>query len=94
VQPPPRAAGEIAADLASGEKQGYRFTLMRSPSGYAITAVPVAFGSTGVRTFYSDQSLVIRENHGPDAASASSPEVGSALQRPALHACTAQSVIE
>jgi len=39
-------------------------------SGYAISAVPVAYGNTGSRTFYSDQTRVIRENDGPEPATA------------------------
>jgi len=70
------AADLISSELASGEKQGYRFTLAGTGPGYSITAAPTAFGSTGSRTFYSDQSLVIRENHGPEPATANSREVG------------------
>jgi len=75
------AADLISGDLAAGEKQGYRFTLTGTPTGYTITAVPTAFGSTGSRTFYSDQSLMIRENYGQEPATARSPEVGSASPR-------------
>jgi type IV pilus assembly protein PilA len=77
----PSAAGLIGGDLASGDKQGYHFTLTGTPGGYAITAVPSSFGSTGSRTFFSDQSLVIRENYGQEAATANSPEVGSAAAK-------------
>jgi type IV pilus assembly protein PilA len=72
------AADLISSDLASGEKQGYRFTMQGTPGGYAITGVPVVFGSTGSRTFFTDQSLVLRENFGQEPATANSPEVGSA----------------
>jgi type IV pilus assembly protein PilA len=75
------SADLISSDLAAGEKQGYRFTLAASPVGYTITAVPTAFGSTGSRTFFSDQSLVIRENYGQEPATANSPEVGSAASK-------------
>ena len=75
------AAELIAGDLASGEKQGYKFTLTGTPGGYAITAVPSAFGSTGSRTFFSDQSLVIRENYGQEPATANSREVGTAAAK-------------
>ena len=68
--------------MASGEKQGYRFTVTGTPSGYTITAVPIAFGSTGSRTFFSDQSLVARENYGQEPATANSREVGSAAAKP------------
>jgi prepilin-type N-terminal cleavage/methylation domain-containing protein len=76
------SADLISSDMASGEKQGYRFTLTGTPSGYTITAVPIAFGSTGSRTFYSDQSLVVRENYGQEPATANSREVGSAAAKP------------
>jgi hypothetical protein len=60
----PSAANLISADLATGEKQGYKFTLTGTPTGYTITAVPSA-RSTRLRTLYSDQSLIIRTNDGP-----------------------------
>jgi type IV pilus assembly protein PilA len=72
------AAGLISADLASGEKQGYKFTVVGTPTGYAITAVPKSFGATGSRTFYADQSMDIRYNEGQEPATANSPIVGSA----------------
>jgi type IV pilus assembly protein PilA len=75
------SADLISGDMATGEKQGYRFTLTGTPSTYAITAVPIAFGSTGSRTFYSDQTLVVRENYGQEPATANSREVGSAAAK-------------
>ena len=72
----PSASNLILPDLASGEKQGYKFTLTVTPEGYSIQAVPMVFGSTGSRTFYTDQSLILRENYGPQPATASSKEVG------------------
>ena len=77
------AADLIQTDLASGVKQGYKFTLVGTPTGYTVSAVPVAFNSTGSRTFFSDQSLAIRENYGQEPATANSPEVGSAAQKSA-----------
>jgi hypothetical protein len=73
----PSASNLILADLAAGEKRGYKFTLTVTPEGYSIQAVPMVFGSTGSRTFYTDQSLIIRENYGPQPATANSKEVGS-----------------
>ncbi len=73
--PGPNAADLIPGDLASGEKSGYQFILQASPTGYTINANPVTFNSTGRRTFYSDQSLVIRENWGQEPADANSPEI-------------------
>jgi len=73
--PGPQAADLIPGDLASGEKGGYRFTLQATPAGYTVHAEPTQFNTTGSRTFYSDQSLVIRNNFGPEPATASSPEI-------------------
>jgi type IV pilus assembly protein PilA len=76
--PPARgAANGASADLidsswAAGEKSGYKLTMTGNQSGYAITAVPLAYGNTGSRTFYSDQTMLIRENDGPEPATASS----------------------
>jgi type IV pilus assembly protein PilA len=69
------AAGLIKRDLATGEKSGYRFSLTGDSRGYVISASPVFFGRTGSRTFYSDESLGIRQNYGPEPASRMSKEV-------------------
>lgn len=74
-QPGPSAADLIPGDLAQGTKSGYNFTLTGTPTGYSITAVPVAFNNTGRRTFYSDQTLVIRQNWGQEPANAQSKEI-------------------
>ena len=71
----PAAADLIPGDLALGTKTGYKFAITATATGYAITATPVTFNGTGRRSFYSDQSLVIRENWGPEAASLQSPEI-------------------
>jgi len=80
--PPPSGADSPAGsnliqnDLASGVKGGYKFTISPIPGGYTINANPVVYGSDGNRTFYSDQTMVVRENYGPEPATASSKEVG------------------
>ena len=56
-------------------KNGYTFQMQGTPGGYTINVNPDAFGGTGRRSFYSDQSLVIRNNWGPEPATASSPEI-------------------
>jgi type II secretory pathway pseudopilin PulG len=71
----PASAGLIPADLAAGTKGGYTFTLRGSSTGYAVNANPVKFGSTGSRTFFSDESMVIRAHSGPEPATAASDEV-------------------
>lgn len=68
----PSAADLIGSDLANGEKQGYKFALTSTPGGYVINANPVNYGSSGSKTYYSDQSMVIRENTGPEPATANS----------------------
>jgi type IV pilus assembly protein PilA len=61
--------------LASGVRRGYKFTVTAHQDRYAISAVPSVYGNTGSRTFYSDQSMVIRENDSPEPATASSEEL-------------------
>ena len=72
----PAAADLIDGNLAGGVKGGYKYTLTGGNGGYVITAVPENFGTSGSRTFYSDQSMVTHYNPGPELATASSPEVG------------------
>jgi prepilin-type N-terminal cleavage/methylation domain-containing protein len=74
------AAGPTAADLipkvlADGKKDGYIFAVAASPTGYSVTAVPENFGSSGRRTFFSDQTLVIRNNWTQEPANATSAEL-------------------
>jgi type IV pilus assembly protein PilA len=74
-QPGPAGADLIPGDLALGVKTGYQFTLQGTPTGYMVNANPVTYKSTGRRTFFSDQSLVIRENWGQEPANVSSKEI-------------------
>jgi type IV pilus assembly protein PilA len=71
----PAAAGLIPAGLASGSAGGYNFTITQTPTGYAISAVPKTFNSTGRRTFYSDQTGIVRENWSQEPATPQSPEL-------------------
>ena len=71
----PAAAGLISKDLSEGKKSGYIFSIAATPTGYAITAVPEAFNSSGRRTFYSDQTLIVRQNWSQEPANVSSAEV-------------------
>ena len=73
------AADLVGRDLASGTVLGYKFVVRGNESGYVINAIPEIYGTTGRRTFYSDQTMVIRENNGPQPATASSNEMGSRL---------------
>jgi type IV pilus assembly protein PilA len=69
------AADLIGGDLALGLKGGYKFVLEQTPTGYRIIATPALYNSTGRRSFYSDQTMLLRENLGPEPASANSPEI-------------------
>jgi type IV pilus assembly protein PilA len=75
--PGPAAADLIQRDLSEGEKQGYKFTLTGTNGGYTVQASPVTYGSSGRKSFYSDHTMVIRENDGPEPATSSSREMGS-----------------
>ncbi|HXB74613.1 MAG TPA: prepilin-type N-terminal cleavage/methylation domain-containing protein [Candidatus Acidoferrales bacterium] len=73
--PSPAAADLIGNDLSGGVNKGYKFTLTGTQGGYVINANPINFGSDGNRTFFSDQSMVIRNNFGQEPATATSPEL-------------------
>ena len=75
-QPGPASADLIGRDLSEGEKQGYKFTLTGTNGGYVINANPVTYGTSGTRSFYSDQTMVVRENYGAEPATATSKELG------------------
>ena len=69
------ASDLISTDLSTGEKGGYKYTMAATPEGYTINANPTAFNNTGSRTFYSDQSLTIRQNFGQEPATVTSGEL-------------------
>ena len=71
----PSAADLIPKNLADGKNSGYVFSVQANATGYAVTAVPETFNSSGRRTFYSDQTLVIRNNWSQDPATPQSPEI-------------------
>jgi type IV pilus assembly protein PilA len=57
------------ATTAATAKSGYYFTYAQGTGSYAINADPVQVNSTGVRGFYSDQTVVIRfKSPGPAGA--------------------------
>src|SRR6266852_2632672 len=63
--PTASAAGLIGPDLASGDRGEYKYNLQATEEGYIVTARPVTFNSTGRRSFYSDESLVLRQSSTP-----------------------------
>jgi prepilin-type N-terminal cleavage/methylation domain-containing protein len=70
----PSGADLIPDELAKGVKGQYQFIVQGTPTGYTINANPVTYGSSGRRTFFSDQTQVIRENWGAEPSNASSKE--------------------
>lgn len=73
--PGPQAADLLPSSLTSGEKDGYIFTMTATPAGYTVTAVPKTYNTTGRRTFYSDQTMILHQNWSAEPANASSPEM-------------------
>ena len=66
----PAAADLISKDLTEGKKSGYIYTVAATPTGYAVSAVPEAFSSSGrqnLLTFRSNpnraQQLVAGTSH-------------------------------
>ncbi len=72
--------GLIDDQLASGLKHGYRFTYKPGPlstegriDSYTIVARPVEYGTKGFKSFFADQSGVIRESSGRRDATVNDP---------------------
>ena len=63
----------LAAATAAPGKSGYTFTYTPGTGSYTLTAQPVTVNSTGVRYFFTDQTVVIRANGGAAATVNSSP---------------------
>src|SRR5713226_6701011 len=56
------AAYLLSGDMASGTKQGYVYIMVGSPQGYTVNANPQVYNTTGSRSFFTDQSTVIRQH--------------------------------
>lgn len=70
----------IDSRLASGTQNGYHFTIElttdeSNAEGFAVVAVPVTYGSSGRRSFYIDESFVLRasDNHGAPSTKMDTP---------------------
>jgi type IV pilus assembly protein PilA len=71
----PHAASLIPASLASGEKDGYLFSVTQTVAGYTVNANPKVFGSNGRRTFYLDQDGIVHQNWSHEPATVNSQEI-------------------
>ena len=64
----------VAAATAAPGKSGYILTYTPpTATGYALNNDPATPGSSGVRHFYTDQTLVIRQNSAAAATATSNP---------------------
>jgi type II secretory pathway pseudopilin PulG len=70
----------IDSKLATGTKNGYRFAIELTTNednveGFAVTGVPVTYRSTGNRSFYVDETQVVRvaDNSGGPATKFDDP---------------------
>jgi len=58
------AANLIDSKLAMGTKNGYHFTVELTTNedypGFEVVGVPMTYGTTGIRSFYTDETGVIR----------------------------------
>jgi hypothetical protein len=54
--------GFISYRLANGNDGRYRFSVSRTKEGYTVAAWPRAWQTDGRRSFYSDETQVIRES--------------------------------
>lgn len=73
--PGPGSADLLPKTLAEGKTGGYIYAVSEAANGYSVNADPEAFGTSGRRTFYSDQTLIVRNNWSAEPASPASPEL-------------------
>ncbi len=79
VIPTANNADLLDSVLTSGAKSGYAFSYSAAPAvggavnSFAITANPTTRGTTGQRSFYTDQTLIIRSNLTITASASDSP---------------------
>jgi type IV pilus assembly protein PilA len=62
-----------AATTSTSSKSGYYFTYVPGVGTYTVNGDPSALNSTGVRGFFSDQTVVIRAASGAVATNTSTP---------------------
>ena len=61
------------ATAAATPKSGYYFTYLQGTGTYTVNGDPSALNSTGVRSFFSDQTVVIRFKSGASAGPTDAP---------------------
>ena len=71
-----QGANLIDSVLGSGTAEAYSFSLSGSGVQYTIDARPLVYGSSGIRSFFTDESGAIRYTTADAAATASDPGLG------------------
>jgi prepilin-type N-terminal cleavage/methylation domain-containing protein len=62
----PELSKVMSKKLADGIHSGYKFVVQGTNEGYQIVATPEKVGSTGNRTFVSDQTLSVQDSDGKE----------------------------
>lgn len=70
-------AGLIDEALGAGSKEGYAFALAGTPAAFQINADPTGPNATQMRSFFVDESCVIRFEQGGAAGVGSTPLGGT-----------------
>jgi type IV pilus assembly protein PilA len=71
-----RGHNMLEPKLAKGEKHGYQFSVsVTGPETFEVSAVPTVYRSTGLRSFYVDETAVIRagDNYGGPSSKMDEP---------------------
>ena len=71
-----QGANLIDSVLGSGTAEAYSFALSGSGVQYTIDARPLVYGSSGIRSFFTDESGAIRYTTADAAATVSDPGLG------------------
>ncbi len=68
----PSGAGLIESEFVDGSHAGFQFTIELGKDSYVLRATPAEFGK---RSFYTDQTRVVRVSSGEETATANSEPV-------------------
>ena len=71
-----RSRGLIDSALESAVKDGYVFSMVSFGSVFTVNATPMTYGSTGSRSFFSDETGVIRYTREDRPATVEDPPLG------------------
>ena len=71
-----QAANLIDSVLGSGTLDAYSLSVSGSGTGFTVNARPLVYGTSGTRSFYSDESAVIRYTTADAAATSSDSGLG------------------